>query len=122
MRESLIPVDSIEIKGTYVRRLCVFCVHDCNEIELGVRFSGPLIGKTVCILCICKHPETVIAFSLEPQGSTFAVIHGEPPTRISVTFYKINDKDTKLSNIREYYYSIHSRVSKEFELSLVDSS
>jgi translation initiation factor 3 subunit B len=36
--------------------------------------------------------ENVIDFSLEPNGNKLAIIHGEPPTRISVRFYKINDK------------------------------
>ena len=54
---------------------------------------------TLSLLCCIIEP--VIDFSLEPNGSKLAIIHGEPPTRISVSFYKINEKGTppaKLSN------------------------
>ena len=45
--------------------------------------------------------EPVYSFALEPCGSRFGVIHGEPPTRISVSFYAINDKGNKLNKISE---------------------
>jgi uncharacterized protein with WD repeat len=34
--------------------------------------------------------ETIIAFAWEPNGSKFAVLHGEAP-RISVSFYHVKD-------------------------------
>ena len=41
--------------------------------------------------------EPVVSFALEPTGSKFIVIHGEPPTRIMASFYNINDKGNKVA-------------------------
>ena len=41
--------------------------------------------------------EPVVSFALEPTGSKFIVIHGEPPTRIMASFYNINDKGNKVT-------------------------
>ena len=38
-----------------------------------------------------------MSFALEPTGSKFIVIHGEPPTRIMASFYNINDKGNKVT-------------------------
>lgn len=35
-------------------------------------------------------PESIIAFAWEPNGSKFAVLHGESP-RISVSFYHVKN-------------------------------
>ena len=43
--------------------------------------------------------EPVVSFALEPTGSKFIVIHGEPPTRIMASFYNINDKGNKVTLI-----------------------
>lgn len=43
--------------------------------------------------------DPIIDFSLEPNGNKFAIIHGVPPTRISATVYKINEKGTPPSNL-----------------------
>ena len=45
--------------------------------------------------------EPILAFSLEPKGSKFAIIHGEPPIRISASFYKINDKGAAITKLSE---------------------
>ena len=45
--------------------------------------------------------EPVVAFALEPTGSKFIVIHGEPPTRIMASFYNINDKGNKVTLLSE---------------------
>lgn len=47
-------------------------------------------------------PESIIAFAWEPNGSKFAVLHGESP-RISVSFYyvKNNGKIELLSESSE---------------------
>ena len=42
-----------------------------------------------------------MSFALEPTGSKFIVIHGEPPTRIMASFYNINDKGNKVTLISE---------------------
>ena len=46
--------------------------------------------------------EDVHSFALEPHGSKFGVVHGDPPTRISASFYAINSKGNKLTKISEY--------------------
>ncbi len=49
--------------------------------------------------------DPVIAFALEPHGNKLAIIHGEPPTRIAVTFYLINDKGNPPTIISELLYN-----------------
>lgn len=45
-------------------------------------------------------PESIIAFAWEPNGSKFAVLHGESP-RISVSFYHVNNNG-KIDLISEW--------------------
>ena len=45
--------------------------------------------------------EAVTAFSWEPGGSKFAIIHGESP-RISASFYNMEEKG-KVTLLSEYY-------------------
>ena len=55
---------------------------------------------------ISSFPDPVIALAMEPVGSKFAIIHGEPPTRISASFYKTGDKGapaTKISGFAEMH-------------------
>lgn len=54
-------------------------------------------------MCTCLEP--VIDFSLEPNGNKLAIIHGEPPTRISVSFHKINEKGTPPTMISKWFNS-----------------
>ena len=54
------------------------------------------IENSVSCLIIC-FAEPVVSFALEPTGSKFIVIHGEPPTRIMASFYNINDKGNKVA-------------------------
>ena len=70
--------------------LCVFCVCICLPL-------------CVCVLFHLFFSEPVISFQLEPHGSKLAVIHGEPPTRISVSFYKINEKGNPPNKISELF-------------------
>lgn len=51
-------------------------------------------------------PESIIAFAWEPNGSKFAVLHGESP-RISASFYHVKNNG-KIELISEYSYT-HSR-------------
>jgi translation initiation factor 3 subunit B len=44
--------------------------------------------------------EPILAFALEPTGSNFAIIHGEPPIRVSASFYKINDKGAAITKLK----------------------
>ncbi len=47
--------------------------------------------KTWSIVCrVSFFPESIIAFAWEPNGSKFAVLHGEAP-RISVSFYHVKN-------------------------------
>ena len=45
--------------------------------------------------------ETVLMFALEPTGSKFAILHGDPPTRISVSFYRL-EKGAPVTKISEF--------------------
>ena len=53
------------------------------------------------VFLISSFVEQILAFALEPHGSKFCVIHGEPPTRISASFYAIKDKGNKVVKIGE---------------------
>lgn len=50
--------------------------------------------------------ETIIAFAWEPNGSKFAVLHGEAP-RISVSFYHVKSNG-KIELISEYSRPVQS--------------
>ena len=53
-----------------------------------------MLAYTEMVICFA---EPVVSFALEPTGSKFIVIHGEPPTRIMASFYNINDKGNKVT-------------------------
>lgn len=55
----------------------------------------PIMLSVHLFVCPCTEP--VVSFALEPTGSKFIVIHGEPPTRIMASFYNINDKGNKVT-------------------------
>ena len=51
--------------------------------------------------------DPVVAFNLEPVGTKLAIIHGEPSTRISVSFYGINEKGNPPTNLSEFGPVLH---------------
>ena len=51
--------------------------------------------------------QAVLSFALEPYGSKFAVLHGEPPARISFSCYELSHK-------RESVYRISKITSMGF--------
>ncbi len=64
---------------TFYVRMYV-CIYNYNILKWCIYFSEP-----------------VVSFALEPTGTKFIVIHGEPPTRIMASFYNINDKGNKVT-------------------------
>ena len=75
-----------------------------------VKISDLLLDNSVqrsnfslCLLLSLTLPytEAVTAFSWEPGGSKFAIIHGESP-RISASFYNMEEKG-KVTLLSEYY-------------------
>lgn len=78
MREKQVPVDVVEMKGKMRWILRPYMVISCFILSLiSSDFSACLT-------------ESIIAFAWEPNGSKFAVLHGEAP-RISVSFYHVKN-------------------------------
>ena len=79
MRESLIPVDTIEMKGIL-----------------------PLNVELMCVAFQISLDQAVLSFGLEPYGSKFAVLHGEPPARISFSCYELSHKRESVYRISKF--------------------
>ena len=60
--------------------------------------------------------ETVLMFALEPTGSKFAILHGDPPTRISVSFYRL-EKGAPVTKISEFCQKFETSPSNHFSQS-----
>lgn len=81
MREKQVPVDVVEMKG------------ENRGKKVEVKNSSLMHPSSL------PFPESIIAFAWEPNGSKFAVLHGESP-RISVTFYHVKNNG-KIDNLSE---------------------
>jgi len=46
----------------------------------------------IVILCVFCLDQPILSFGLEPYGTKFAVLHGEPPGRISFSCYELSHK------------------------------
>lgn len=86
-------------QGTF---LCVKVDHWLNKSKKQLCHSFEIFHtkETQIPVDSIEIKEPVISFQLEPHGSKLAVIHGEPPTRISVSFYKINEKGNPPNKIK----------------------
>ncbi len=78
MREKQVPVDVVEMKG---KKRWILRAHIAFSCFLRSLISSDL---SACLT------EGIIAFAWEPNGSKFAVLHGEAP-RISVSFYHVKN-------------------------------
>ena len=48
--------------------------------------------------------QAVLSFALEPYGSKFAVLHGDPPGRISFSCYELSHKRESVYRISKFLY------------------
>lgn len=88
MREKQVPVDVVEMKGANFNKY----THSQQETEVS--------SSRVPI------PESIIAFAWEPNGSKFAVLHGESP-RISSSFYHVkNNGKIELISKEKYTWDL----------------
>lgn len=78
MREKQVPVDVVEMKGKNVKNIQSH--NDCF----------PEKNKSLIYFLVSVFPESIIAFAWEPNGSKFAVLHGESP-RICASFYHVKN-------------------------------
>lgn len=99
MREALIPVDTIEMKGAWVL-LIVKCK--------GNKF-------TYCDMS----DQAVLSFGLEPYGSKFAVLHGEPPGRISFSCYELSHKRESVYRISKLIYTMYCELHVKWNIILI---
>ncbi|KAK1343624.1 hypothetical protein QTO34_016404 [Cnephaeus nilssonii] len=83
MREKQVPVDVVEMKGKFIGALRAECPWVGLTVAVGPGVNAWL-GRDARTGC----GKPIIAFAWEPNGSKFAVLHGEAP-RISVSFYHV---------------------------------